>query len=227
MFTELLARIYMLLKAIPWVFTALMPCVNPIGTAIILLGLTRDADAATRRQLAKKIAVSAALLLIGSLLGGSYLLEFFGVSVPIVQVAGGLVLASMGWGMLNQSSTAEQSNAPETGSTQRSLWDNAFYPFTFPITVGPGCIAVAITLSAHSRHDSLLDTTFEQVGAVLGIVGVSLVVYFSIVYSDRLTKRLGPSGTSVMMRLIAFLVLCIGAQISWAGVQSLVKLIAK
>ena len=224
---EAFSQIELLLKAIPISFTALMPCVNPIGTAIILSSLTVGADPKTRKQLARRIAFNAAALLIGSLLLGSHLLEFFGVSIPIVQAVGGFVLASMGWKMLNQQDSAEEHDKSSVAvSESSSLWSRVFYPFTFPITVGPGCVAVAITLSAHSQKSDVLGTALVQAGDIIGIGIVSLLVYLCFQYSTFVTKSLGQSGTAVLMRLISFLVACIGIQISWEGLQILIEQVA-
>jgi multiple antibiotic resistance protein len=225
--SEAFAQIELLLKAIPISFTALMPCVNPIGTAIILSSLTVGTDPTTRKQLARRVALNAAALLIGSLLIGSHLLEFFGVSIPIVQAVGGFVLASMGWKMLNQQDSAEEHDKSSAAvGESSSLWSRVFYPFTFPITVGPGCVAVAITLSAHSQKSDVVGTALVQAGDVLGICIVSLLVYLCFQYSTFVTKSLGKSGTAVLMRLISFLVTCIGIQISWEGLQILIQQVA-
>lgn len=224
--SEIPSEINSFVGAIPVSFTALMPCVNPIGTAIILLSLTRGADSRTRKQLARRIALNTALLLIGSLFAGSYLLQFFGVSLPIVEAVGGMVLATMGWRMLNQRDHGD-ADKTATHTEPASLWQSVFYPFTFPITIGPGCIAVAITLSAHSHRDTVVQTGLTQAGFVVGILAVSLLVYLCFQYSEGITKRLGASGTSVLMRLISFLVACIGAQIAWDGISALLAQVAK
>lgn len=218
------SSIDLLLKAVPVSFTALMPCVNPIGTAIILSSLTVGADPSTRKQLARRVALNAAGLLIGSLLIGSHLLEFFGVSIPIVQAVGGFVLASMGWKMLNKQDSAEDHDkSTAVVAESSSLWSRVFYPFTFPITVGPGCVAVAITLSAHSQKADAIGTALVQTGDVVGILVVSALVYLCFQYSAFVMKSLGQSGTAVLMRLISFLVTCIGIQISWEGLQILAR----
>lgn len=223
-FQLIFANIEILLKAVPVSFTALMPCVNPIGTAIILSSLTAGSDPKTRKQLARRVALNAAALLIGSLLIGSHLLEFFGVSIPIVQAVGGFVLASMGWKMLNKQDSAEQHDKSSTVFAESSsLWSRVFYPFTFPITVGPGCVAVAITLSAHSQKGDFVGTALVQAGDVIGILAVSALVYLCFQYSAFVMKSLGESGTAVLMRLISFLVTCIGIQISWEGVRLLAR----
>jgi multiple antibiotic resistance protein len=223
---QLSSQIRLFVSSIPVSLTALIPCVNPVGTAIILLSLTHGADAKTRKQLARRIAMNTTLLLTGSLLVGSYLLQFFGVSLAIVEAVGGMVLATMGWRMLNQ---RDQVDADKTATQMepQNLWQSVFYPFTFPITVGPGCIAVAITLSAHSHKDTVLQTSLAQAGFIVGILAVSALVFICYQYSELITERLGPSGTSVLMRLISFLVACIGAQIAWDGISELLAQVGK
>ena len=129
-----------LAKAVAVTFTALLPVINRVGTAIILLGMTKRASEATRRGMARSVAVNAAMLLTVLLLAGSYLLSFFGISVPIVQTAGGLLLVSIGWNLLNAKETESLPDHLE-GAPHESYSAKVFYPFTFPITVGPGAIA--------------------------------------------------------------------------------------
>lgn len=210
-----------LAKSIPVAFAALLPVINPLGTAIILLSLTEGASDATRKQLARAVAVNTTILLLVLLRAGSYLLSFFGISVPIVQTAGGFVLASMGWNLLNQQTDSSETKSV-TDRDERSFAAKTFYPFTFPITVGPGGVAVALTLSAHTTDPTLSSTLLGKAGACLGILGNAIVVYFAFAYSNRIASRLGPTGLSVMMRLIAFIVVCIGAEISWTGIQALI-----
>lgn len=209
-------------QAIPVSFAALLPVVNPIGTAIILLGMTDGADQKTRKALALAVARNTVFLLFGVLLGGSYLLEFFGITVPIVQTAGGAVLASMGWNLLNQKDSPATAKAASSGPVDPDTYfQRTFYPFTFPISVGPGSVAVALTLSAHTSHATVIDTALGKAGALVAILGVAVLVYLCVAYSTRLVARLGANGTSVLMRLIAFIVVCIGAQISWTGLHAL------
>lgn len=215
-------ELLILVKSIPVSFAALMPVINPIGTAIILLSLTEGASNDTRKALAKTIAWNSAALLLVLLLGGSYLLSFFGITVPIVQAAGGIVLAAMGWNLLNRSDDAPGDGAGAAQTTDpKAYLQRTFYPFTFPITVGPGGVAVALTLSAHTSHATLLETALGKGGAFIGIIANAVLVYFCFLYANRIVARLGPGGTSALMRLIAFVVLCIGAQISWSGFRTL------
>lgn len=220
---DFLSLLFRLARTVPVAFVALMPVINPVGTALILMNLTEGLDRSTQRTVAKRIAVNTVVLLSITLIGGRYVLDFFGISVPIVQFAGGLLLMAMGWQWLQQDDAAKPTPEPGTeGADRSSSLSKTFYPFTFPITVGPGGIAVALTLSAHTTHDTIAETAVIQLGAWLGIVGVAVLVYFCFAYSTRLTARLGPTGTSVLVRLIAFVVVCLGAQISWTGIRALI-----
>lgn len=210
-------------STIPLAFAALFPVVNPLGTAAILLGLTEDASEAERRSIARAVSVNSVLLLAVVLVAGRLFLSIFGISVPIVQLAGGLVLGAMGWKMLFGPDDAANARG-SSGETQLSHPDysrNTFYPFTFPLTVGPGGVAVAITLSAHASRGDLAEMTSSQLGALVGIAGVGIVTYVCFANAGRLAGRLGASGLSVLTRLSAFIVVCLGAEICWNGARSL------
>jgi len=214
---------FLLIKFVPVAIAALLPVINPIGTAIILMGMTEGASDPERRRLAKAIGINTVVMLTGILVGGSYVLSFFGITVPIVQAAGGLVLASMGWSMLNATEPGPGDSAAGRGdATPDTYAGKAFYPFTFPLTVGPGGVAVTLTLSAHTTHGAIMETIVSQAGAFVGIIVMGFLMYFSFAYSNAIARRLGPAGVSVMMRLIAFLVVCLGASISWSGIATLI-----
>ena len=215
-------------RAIPLAFAALLPVVNPLGTAIILLGLTDGADEATRRRIAWAVAVNTVLLLAVVLVAGRLILGLFGISVPIVQLAGGLVLAAMGWSMLlSPDDTSSRTKAADTRSSSGPDYARQlFYPFTFPLTVGPGGVAVAITLSAHTSHGHFVATVASQLGAFVGIFAVAVVTYFCLANAGRIAARLGPNGMSVLTRLMAFIIVCLGAEISWNGARVLLGSVA-
>lgn len=208
-----------LIQTIPVVFAALFPVLNPIGSAIILLPLTTNIDDTTRQFISRKVARNTFVLLTVVLFAGSALLAFFGISIPVVQAAGGMVLVSMGWKMLTATDLVdtEKDGTPQPGT----LADQTFYPFTFPFTVGPGSVAVTLTLSAHTSHDTWIETFVSRGGALISFLALAVTVYLSLAYTVSLLQRVGPSATKVSMRLMAFVILCIGAQISWTGVHSL------
>ncbi len=217
--------ISVVLKYIPFAFTALIPVINPIGSALLLLGLVPNADQRTMKVLARKIAINTIWFLLVVQITGAYVLRFFGISLAVVQVAGGFVLATMGWALLNKQDPEVNTSSPVATSPE-SLRDKIFYPFTFPITAGPGCIVVALTLSAHAYKPSLLETGLAHIGLLLGTVLIGVVVYFSYAYAGRMRAKLSPAFTVGILRVISFILLCIGAEIMWNGVQSLLKTVS-
>jgi multiple antibiotic resistance protein len=203
-------------------FVALFPVVNPIGDAPTLLPLTRCYPDSVRRVLAGKIGGYGFALLAASLVFGTEILSFLGISLVVVQIAGGLVVAVTGWKLLNQE-VDDSTAVKETGTLEDAL-QHAFFPLTLPITVGPGCISIAITIGAHIR--STAGVGFEHgyprhfLGALVGMLLVSVLVVVCYSNADRLVRTLGASGASIMMRLSAFILLAIGVQIMWNGLSS-------
>jgi multiple antibiotic resistance protein len=212
-----------LLNAIPITFMALFPVINPLGTAIIIQGITGNLDLKARMRFSRKIAFNSVLLLITLLLGGGYIFSFFGISVPVVQLAGGIVLASMGWEMLDKDDQGRDEKSGETiAGVDGDLGNKVFYPFTFPLTIGPGVVAVVLTLSAHTKKENISATIMSKIGASIAILAIGTAPYVILGYADALMRRLGPSGTAAIMRLSAFIVVCIGAQITWSGIHTLI-----
>jgi multiple antibiotic resistance protein len=203
---------------------ALLPIVNPLGTAPIFLAMSADLPPEARHHLATVVARNAFLLMAGVLLIGSYVLAFFGISVPIVRVAGGLVLVSAGWRLLHTGDEPDsRSPAPAlTDAWERELARRGFYPLTFPLTVGPGSISVAITLGAREAGDPVARAV-AAMGDVIGIAIVAVCVYLSYRFATRLIQSLGETGTMVFLRLSAFVILCVGVAILWSGFVGLVE----
>jgi multiple antibiotic resistance protein len=202
---------------------ALLPIVDPLGGAPIYLVMTQELSSRERTRMAKLIAINSFFLLIVSALIGAYVLDFFGVSIPSVQVGGGVVVCLIAWSLLNSPdspTTAEHEQAQQP-TTPQELSSRAFYPMTMPLTVGPGSISVALTLGANppAGFRPLLLTAIAH---GIGILIVVLSVYFCYRYADLLGRKLGPTGTSVVVRLTAFILLCIGVQIAWNGVHALI-----
>ena len=140
-------------------FAALFPIVNPLGCAPIFFGLTRNYPQSAQKVLAGKIAAYGFVLLVVSALFGSEILAFFGISLFVVQIAGGLVVAATGWNLLNQPD--DDSSSEQSPGTLEDALQHAFFPLTLPLTVGPGGISIAITLGAHLRYQA--GPGFEQV----------------------------------------------------------------
>jgi len=203
-------------------FSALLPVINPLGSALVLLELVGPAPPEVFRSLARKIAFSTFFFLLAIDIAGAAILSFFGISLPVVQFAGGFVLAAMGWNLLNQKDPAPESNTSPSPGDRTSLGDQIFYPFTFPVTAGPGTIVVTLTLSAHASQKNLIDEAFSHIGILAGIVLNCVLVYLSYAYAQKLTVKVPRQTIHGVLRVIAFILLCIGVQIAWKGLDALV-----
>jgi multiple antibiotic resistance protein len=204
-------------------FSALLPLVNPLGSALVFYGLVGAAPPEVYRRLARRIAINTVIFLLVIELIGAALLSFFGVSLAIVEVAGGLVLAAMGWSLLNQQGAAahQQEKEEEARVSDTALYQQTFYPLTFPITAGPGCIVIMLTLTAHASTHSLIPNLLAHLGILLAVLVVCLLVYFAYAYAPLITRKISSQTAHGIVRVIAFLLLCIGVQIAWNGVSSL------
>ena len=208
-------------------FSALLPIINPPGSALIFLGLVGDAPASVFRSLARRIAFNNIIFLSIIEFGGSAILRFFGISLPIIQVSGGLVIASIGWSLLNQkdaeaSARDKQEEADACNDIDtKALEQKSFYPFTFPITSGPGTLVVTLTMSARASHSDLRSYALSHGGLFLAIVALSIFCYFCYAYAPRLTRSVSPGTVHGILRVMAFIVLAIGVQIAWNGYTAL------
>jgi multiple antibiotic resistance protein len=201
----------------------LLPIVNPFGSAPIFFSMTADLPGEARRRLASVVGRYAFLLLTGAMLVGSHVLNLFGVSLPIVRVGGGLLVCANGWRLLNSDDDArgqKQMTAPD--AWEREVERRGFYPLTFPLTVGPGSVSIAITLGAQTQSRGL-QSTGEVIAALVGIVIVSLTVFLSYRFSSRVIALVGETGTAVFLRLSSFILLCVGVSIVWSGIVDLVQ----
>lgn len=204
------------------VYAGLFPIVNPVGSAPIFLDLTRHCTDQERRALAGRVAVNGFFLLLGSLFIGSHVLEFFGITLPVVRIAGGLVVTAFGWRLLHaweeeQKERADAAAKPITPS-------DAFYPLTMPLTVGPGSISVAITLGSQRPKTAagIADLALLGGAAIAGLAAIAGTIYLCYRFAEPMVAVLGARGANVLVRLSAFILLCIGIEIIWSGYSTLV-----
>ena len=203
---------------------AVLPILNPPASAPIFVNLTRGLDRSTRIALAQRIGRNAALMLMGAMLVGTYVLDFFGISLPIVRVAGGLIVASTAWRMLHTQQAASDDKAQMAQSlTDDNVRIQAFYPMTFPLTCGPGSIAAAITVGAALHSRRVPESLANFAGGLAGTVLIGVLVFLTFRYANRLLRPLGEVGLVVFLRLSAFILLCVGVQIVWNGAQELLR----
>ncbi len=162
-------------KSILLIVSALFPIVNPIGGSPVFLLLTRDYSKESRKLLARRVAINSFILLIVSMAVGTHILSFFGISLPVVQVGGGLIVVSTGWAMLTRSDQVDRGQSHQA-VTQEDILRNAFYPLTLPLTVGPGSISIAITLGANEpRH--LGANVVALISAAIGAALIAVTIY--------------------------------------------------
>jgi multiple antibiotic resistance protein len=202
------------------IVSALFPIVNPLSDSPIFLALTKKYSPAIRLALSRRVAWNSFFLMVGSYFIGAHILGFFGVSLPVVQVGGGLVVVSMGWTLLmKREEVREETNE---AVHPQDIFSRAFYPLTLPLTVGPGSISVAITLGANATHHYGVRIPII-LAALTATALIAVSVFLCYAFADRLAQMLGETATTVIIRLSAFLLLCIGVQIVWNGVSALLS----
>lgn len=202
---------------------AMFPIVNPIGNTPIFLSLTQGLSSQARSSLAKAIALNGLALILVSIFTGTHILAFFGISLPVVQVGGGLVVISTGWALLrrpNEELGGEKNPGHEIGP--EDCESQAFYPLTLPLTVGPGSISVAITVGANRPEGSEWRWPLIA-GMLLGSAIIAASIYLSYRFAERIGRTLGNSAMNILIRLSSFILVCIGVQILWNGLSALLR----
>ncbi|KRQ03215.1 MarC family protein [Bradyrhizobium manausense] len=204
-------------------FGALFAIINPYGLAFIFLDRTRGLSEDERADLALRVAGYAFAVLLASLFLGSQILNFFGVTIPALRIAGGLVVAATGWSMLNATSGAAGLHTEATAdlATMKRM---AFFPLTIPLTTGPGTIATAIAIGI-SRTDSLDAMFGSSIVSLAVALAVTAAIYHAYRKSSAMARLFGEEGTSVVTKLSAFLLLCIGVQIIITGTTDVARTI--
>lgn len=202
------------------VLVALFPIVDPIGGSPFFLALTKGYAAEARRALSWRIALNSLFLLIGSYFVGQYILEFFGISLPVVQVGGGLIVIATGWALLKPKDD-DKHDVQRTVQPQ-DTFRQAFYPLTLPLTVGPGSISVAVTLGANAAHRHAFHP-LTILAALVGLVLIAISIYLCYGFAERLGRMLGVTGMTVITQLSSFFLVCIGVQIAWNGIKELME----
>lgn len=199
-------------------FSSLFPLINPVGTALIIQPYFSDLGGPSRKQHAFRIVLICFLMGFITLHLGSYILKFMGVSIPATQTAGGIVIAVLGFNLLNSQAA---SNDVEDG--KRNIDDSIFYPLSFPLTLGPGGLATLIALSAHVHSDGNNFLSPKMTAITLSLLVILAIAYFCFANTSMLVKRMGSNGSQVVNRLMSFLVFCIGIQMTFTGIMGLIK----
>ena len=204
-------------------FITLFPPVNPIGTSFIVDPMLGNLNRKERLFVAKKIAFYCFCICVISIIIGSWILKLFGLSLPIVQIGGGLTICSMGWNLLKSDATSSDKTVqPEDkfSKVEKSL----FYPISFPMMCGAGTISVLLTLSASNSFKSIEQYVLHTSALLVGATFMVIFIYICIANTHKILEKIGERGQQIVNRLSAFIVLCVGLQIVWEGIQSLLSL---
>jgi multiple antibiotic resistance protein len=189
-------------------FLALFPIVDPFGGVPIFFSLTSSWSAVERRRTALKTSFYVFAILVVFLFFGRFVLSFFGISLPVLKIAGGLIVANTAWGMVT--STSRMTVAETEEATDKE--DISLTPLAMPLLSGPGAIGVVMALAAH------VDNWLAYLGMVIGIAAVALSVFLFLVMGGPLVRRLGPGAVGAINRIFGFLILAIAVQLVWDGV---------
>ena len=202
-------------------FAGLFPIVNPLESAPFFLGLTAGLSTEERHTLARKAAANGFALLLGSMALGPWLLEAFGIELPVVRIAGGLVVTALGWKLLSAEQLSEHAVGAGSGGPMRKV--GSFYPLTMPLTVGPGSMSVAITIGSRKPAGlpQLSQLAEHATGALGGLIAIGLSIYLAYRFAENIARLLGDTGLEVLVRLSAFILMCIGIEIIWNGYSAL------
>jgi len=205
-------------------FSSLFSIINPIGGALIFYGFTKDFNSLDRVKVAARVGFYSLLIMFGALWFGTAILSFFGVSIDALRIAGGMVIALSGFQLLttNDSHPDQKRNeriAAPTG--EGDPMQLAFFPLTLPFTTGPGTIAVAITIGAERPLNDVGLLAFF-LGASIAAFANAAIVWIAYRFADRLTGFIGPTARQVIVRLTAFLLMCIGVEILVTAIGDLI-----
>lgn len=196
-------------------FGAFFAIMNPFVNLPIFLSMTTDYSVQDQRKLAIKIAIFSAIMCIIILLAGQQIIGFFGISVDGFRIAGGVVLASIAWGMLKGSESTTHHGTTDEKNQMKDLNSLAFYPITFPMIVGPGTIATLIIYAGHAQSTADLLTLTGVIASVL------MLLLFVLFFASYFGKVLTGAMRVIMTRLMGMILLAIAVEMIVAGGKAL------
>jgi len=189
-------------------FLALFPIVDPFGGIPIFFSMTSSWTKRDRRRTAFKTGIWVFVILVTFLFFGRFVLYFFGISLPVLKIAGGLIVANTAWGMVTSHARITPAETDEAADKE----DISLTPLAMPLMSGPGAIGVVMALAAH------VDNTAAYLGMVIGIAAIAVSVSLFFCMGGPLVRRLGPSAVGAINKIFGFLILAIAVQLVWNGV---------
>lgn len=207
---------------------ALFPVVNPIGTAFIVNPYLSVLSKKEKKKAVRQIVIYAFFISAVSLFGGQWILELFGITIPVIQLAGGIMICKIGWEFLSSdsgSNDTKQVSGQEEYDPEKynNVKDKLFYPITFPMTTGAGTISVLFTLSAHSASKNLTSYLINTGAILLAIIVMCVLIYIFFLNTKTMIRYLGSNGEKIFNRIIAFLIFSVGLQIAITGITAFIK----
>lgn len=194
---------------------ALLPVINPLASAPTFLAITEGDTHERRLQQLRHACIYMVIVLVGFLVGGTFIMGFFGLSIPGLRIAGGLLVAGIGFRMLMASPETERGSDP-AHQEARAKRDVSFSPLAMPMMSGPGSIAVTIGFT------SLAQEWLDYAAIILGILIVAMITYITLHLSERVVSVIGVNGMNALSKIMGFLILCIGIQFVVNGVLGVV-----
>lgn len=205
-------------------FIALFPVINPIGGAFIVSPYFSGLNRQDRINAVKRITLYAFMICVVTLLTGHWILELFGISIPIIQLAGGIMICKTGWDFLSPSKHVEtEKSTNEDENLSQQIESKLFYPITFPLTTGAGTISVLFTLSAHGASKSISHYLINTSAILIAVTAMCFLVFISYINANRLIKYLGSQREKIINNIMAFLIFCVGLQIAVEGITQLIQ----
>jgi len=204
---------------------ALFPVVNPLGSAFIITPYFANLTKEQKRSAVGKITFYAFCICAGALFAGHWILRLFGLTIPVIQLAGGIMICKMGWEFLSSDGGHDSTthHQDETIDNYSYIQDKLFYPITFPVTTGAGTLSVLFTLSAHSAGTNFKTYAIGTAAILTAVIFTCILIYIFYLNAKTIISHLGSKGEMIINRLSAFLIFCVGLQIAISGIRSLLK----
>ncbi len=199
-------------------FASLFSIINPLGTVPIFVGLTNDESVKERNNTALLTSINVIVILVISFFAGTYLLNFFGISLNALRIAGGLIIATSGFALLKGEFSKHKGMKNKRVRKDLSTREKfSLTPLAIPMLAGPGSISLLITFS----QEYLMTQDILILNAAIIFVGI--LTYFILRSSFLITKFLGASGINAISRIVGFIVIAIGVEYIIAAVLNIFK----
>ncbi|GGH03973.1 MarC family protein [Mucilaginibacter phyllosphaerae] len=206
---------------------ALFPVVNPVGSALIVSPYFENLSRAEKRSAVIRITFYAFCICTVALFAGHFILELFGISIPVVQLAGGIMICKIGWEFLSSDESTDNPEDKVDLNTNVSAYSHLvkklFYPITFPMTTGAGTISVLFTLSARGDAFGSREYYINSLAVLVAVIAICVLIYIFYLNTKTIIHYLGSNGENIVNRISAFLIFCVGLQIAISGLKAIFK----